>query len=480
MKIKPEPKKVESNEKQRQAEIILRVVPVALAGGGPVTKTILFDEWLETLANKTRIPVRRIGVAADRPDFVDERMTGKFYPLDRTIEPADTISRIYENVYGVIKDELTELYESGYRYFLAVTKGYTSYLLFGLKKALEQINAQNPKDPMAGRILMEDCSFPDTDVLSQELDERGYPVTRFHGPSFQSTPYLEVVFAMSSPVFFDIKNSKRVPDGCSALVCSMPYTPRYMENLKKIGEQSKSEARTRLFAELPGWEKIDKEGLLIPFLTSDIWSPDSIGKWMTREQHDTVVEGTANLVRALVKVSRKMNKTVYLPMVNKGADFIISFNFDHVYTLETLGQPEAPAVALVSYVSLQQPDYFDLIAASDLVINRTAQSNSFAETIIVSTPQVVLTLPAAGYMEAEISARSLNRGVLEYNTPFGEMAEEMVKILNDPDYRKNLLQELGKMLYENYVHPDTNFGNLIAKTAGLTTFEINKNGSISR
>src|SRR5579859_6585277 len=164
----------------KRANVLLRIVPVALAGGGSVTQTTQIDEWLNILSKQHNVPVRRIRVAGHYASFVDEQITGTIYPLDRSIEQAVSVSGIYHNVTKAITDEVHYLYSMGVRNLAGVCCGYTSYGLFALKHALEEINTAHLNDRMTGKIIIQDSSFPDIDALSTELDDKGYPVTRFH------------------------------------------------------------------------------------------------------------------------------------------------------------------------------------------------------------------------------------------------------------------------------------------------------------
>jgi hypothetical protein len=64
-------RQTELNIFKKKSEALLRVVPVALAGGGPVTQTIQIDEWFNILNKKYTIPVRRLGVKSPRSEFVN-------------------------------------------------------------------------------------------------------------------------------------------------------------------------------------------------------------------------------------------------------------------------------------------------------------------------------------------------------------------------------------------------------------------------
>ena len=139
----------------KRSEALLRVVPVALAGGGPVTQTIQIDQWLQRLSEQNNhIPGRRIGVAS-QAGLADERVIGKIYGLDRTIPAGSSISEINHNVSAVIADELDFLYSTKkIRHFTCVCCGYTSYGLFALKRAIERLNTSHPNDTMTANVII--------------------------------------------------------------------------------------------------------------------------------------------------------------------------------------------------------------------------------------------------------------------------------------------------------------------------------------
>jgi hypothetical protein len=452
----------------KRAEILIRVVPVALAGGGPVLQTIQIDEWADALSKKHGIPVRRIGVAGQLSNFVDEQITGTAFPLDRTIEAATTVSSIYHNASSVLRQEMQYLYSIGIRHFAGVCCGYTSYGPLGLKRALAEINQANPDDPMTGNVIVQDSSFPDTDMLSAELDVSGYPTTRFHGPSYESTAHLKIIFTLNASVPFEIALSRRIPGGCAPVLSTVPLTRRYIEKWQEIGKTPRAHVRRRLDGKIGQWERVKADDWVVPLLASDIWDPDSIGKWMTREQYDTVEEGTLGLVRGLCQVAEKTSKPVFLPLVRSGADFILSQNLSNVHSMGSGASGVKPGVVLLPYEVLVQSSFVDLIVGADLIINRAVQSNSFSETILAGKPQLVITMPAAGYMEAELMAQGMKQGLLHYNDPPEEIGAEIFRVLTAPEYRQSMVSYQQTMLLSMFLDPEINFGHIMAEVAGLS------------
>jgi len=73
----------------KRSEVLLRIVPVALAGGGSVTQTTQIDEWLNILGHE--IPIRRLGVISPRAGFVDVEVqpaaiTRQFASVDAAVK----------------------------------------------------------------------------------------------------------------------------------------------------------------------------------------------------------------------------------------------------------------------------------------------------------------------------------------------------------------------------------------------------------
>jgi len=119
------------------------------------------DELLQEIIGKYDVPVRRIGAKADRADFVDESLTGKYFDNDRYISFGENISiaNIYRNCYERIKEEIrTLVLERGIHHVLVIFCGYTSYGLWGLKKALKEMNNELTEKVTANAII-QDSSF---------------------------------------------------------------------------------------------------------------------------------------------------------------------------------------------------------------------------------------------------------------------------------------------------------------------------------
>jgi hypothetical protein len=208
---------------------------------------------------------------------------------------------------------------------------------------------------------------------------------------------------------------------------------------------------------------------IIPLIASGgCWEKASVGKWMTPEQFLTVEQGTLTLTNALRIVSEQTGKRIFMPLIRQGADFVLSKQLPNVSSTEQEPSDYRTGVIILPYDTLPQPSFIDLITASDLVVHRTVQTNSFAETIFAQVPQVIMTIPAAGYMEAELMAESMSRGLIRYNQDPQEIATELYRILTDPEYQKNLLTNLWETFSNMYSNPESNFGAVLARVARLS------------
>jgi hypothetical protein len=416
------------------------------------------------------IPVRRIGVEGGDASFVDEQITGKLYPLDRAMPSSSTPSEVYQRACETLGAELNDLYAAGTRHIMGVCCGYTSYGLFALKRAVQEINDAHPDDPFSGNIIIQDSSFPDTDTFNTDLDEQGYPTSRFYGPAYQSLPHLRIAFTLNGAVPFDVSLSKRAPRECVNLMTTFPFTPRYMRRWQDERRRTQSEARKLLDGVLPQWDKIQPDDRIVPLLASGgCWEESSVGKWMTAEQYDTVLQGTNTLVQALVQVAQEHAQQIVLPIIRQGGQYILSASLQGVYPIEQRQSASEPGLFVLPYDTVPQPLFANLILSSDLVVNRAVQANSFAETILAHVSQVVLTIPGAGYMDAELMAQSLERGHLRHNQSVAQINEELTRLLTDHTYRDQRVNSLWAIFQNMFTSTESNFGHVLMRAAGLTT-----------
>jgi hypothetical protein len=69
----------------------------------------------------------------------------------------------------------------------------------------------------------------------------------------------------------------------------------------------------------------------------------------------------------------------------------------------------------------------------------------------------------------------MSQGLIRYNQEPEEIATELYRILTNSDYKKNLLANLWETFSSMYSNPESNFGNVLAKVAGLGSLRSQTN-----
>jgi hypothetical protein len=184
-----------------------------------------------------------------------------------------------------------------------------------------------------------------------------------------------------------------------------PYAEGYIDALRNAGAKRRAGGTGELPDILPELCSCRSGDLLIPFVSSDIWSLTAIDAWMTRDQYQTVLTGTTTVLRGLQLVARRQRCRVFVP-IDAAVLQILDRRFDDILLASSRGYPGG--VRLVPYESLSQADHARLLGTADLAVTRTgAQANAFAVLSLVKTPSVVMDLPAAGYMQSELTSAAV-------------------------------------------------------------------------
>jgi hypothetical protein len=176
---------------------------------------------------------------------------------------------------------------------------------------------------------------------------------------------------------------------------------------------------------------------------------------------------------ALSQVAQHSGRRVVLPIIQQAADVIFAWELPAVCHIEQ-SAPESGSVAVLPYDTLPQASFTNLMLCANLVINRSIQSNAFAETLIARLPQLVMTIPAAGYMDAELMAESMPLGHFRYNQPVEALAAEITRLLDDSAYREQSGGSLWSLFDRMYASPETNFGHVLARFAGVAGEKLHK------
>ena len=228
--------------------------------------------------------------------------------------------------------------------------GYTSFMPWGFQPYIEQ----------GLTVCWGDCSPPDTDSLGTS------PSSRFFADGYKGTHGILYGWHNCLP-------KSRVPNNLASYqLTAQPFS----------GEEVKQMRAQRSRAE-PKMNSSDK--LQVVLSSSDIWDRAAIGAWMTEQQWKGTMTGTASLLQALSRLGENLDKRVQL-----------------------FADPALPRELAqeARFIDLQlgrlPPDgYRRLILGADLMVCRGSHSVTSAECAAMGVSQMVLPMPADGYMNAE-------------------------------------------------------------------------------
>ncbi|MGH9131359.1 MAG: hypothetical protein ACRDWV_06730 [Acidimicrobiales bacterium] len=298
----------------------------------------------------------------------------------------------YRGCEAAFAEAFVKLAEKGCRRPLVVAMGYTAFGPEGARRAFESTRQFGLESIM---VLVVDSAFPDRDIPETEVDEEGWPRGRFYEPAYQCTELVTVAFLLTSSYEYDPRVLvDRRPDDCPVAVIAPPYTSAYVAELARAAQNGREHGPSALdFLGIQSWGSRD---LLIPFVSSDIWTPSAVGAWMREAEYDTVVRGTQMIVDGLALLARDRGSRIVMP-IDPGVREVIDISSHSRVNGDGAG------LVLLPYSELPQSDHARMLGASDLAISRTgAQANSSVVLAVAEVPSVVVDLPAAGYMQAEL------------------------------------------------------------------------------
>ncbi len=289
---------------------------------------------------------------------------------------------------------LRQLAANGVQQPLIVTLGYTAFGPDAVRRAM----------PMARRsgirrvtVVLVDSAFPDTDAMDTDVDDDGWPLGRFYRDSYRGMPDLTVLFALTSAYSFEPRVlAARCPPVSGVGVIAPPYRQEYIDSL----QETTADATSAIYGLWPEVGQRRRSDVVIPLVSSDIWSPDSVGAFMTAEQYETVLMGTETIVRGLGLIARRRGGRVLLP-VDESARWFLEGKLG-----QSLSDVNADTGVIPLYYSdLDQAVHAQMLASSDLAVSRTGgQANASVVLALCGTPSVIIDMPARGYMQAELSS----------------------------------------------------------------------------
>ncbi len=307
------------------------------------------------------------------------------------VPPTNTYAETYSANTSAMRTAFEALAAQGSRHPLVIAMGYTSFGPAAARAAWRAVPSVESTS-----IVMVDSALPDG--LSDDVDETG-PASRFYRPEYRSEPGFATYFAITSAYDYEPRILiDWVPPVAAIKVVAPPYSQSYIESLEAAGHRARDEGLAAV-PSLGALDDLADRDLLIPLLSSDIWSPSAVGVWMTQPQYETVVRGTEAVLAAVEAVAQERHCRIAVPMdaslLNAMPDIEESLT----------GSSSEVGAYLVPYENLPQAEHAAMIALADLVIGRTGgQANAFAVAALVGTTTLVVDMPALDYMHAVLSS----------------------------------------------------------------------------
>jgi hypothetical protein len=363
---------------QHRSDAVVVLLPKPLAGLGTSRQVVGLCEGLQMGSS---VPVVYVGPpASDGSDFLRT-------PYE-AIDVVDSVPDTFASCTSTLRVALSRLAASGVRRPLVLAMGYTSFGPESVKRALESPACTSIEH---ATVIVVDSAFPDTSTAELDVNAEGWPCSRFYTPGFGSNDRATVAFALTSSYDYDPRVlADRVPPVDFVGVVAPPYTASYIAGLADAGRVGREQGLSQLGL----WPELDDArpcDLLVPFVSSDIWSPTAVGAWMTADEYATVTRGTRVLFDSLERIAARRGVRIYVPI--------------DAAAKQVLGDRPDESLRVIYSDGVPQADHARMLGAAELAISRTGgQANASIVLAMVDTPAFVIDLPAAGYMQAELTS----------------------------------------------------------------------------
>ncbi len=384
-------------------EAVLLCLPTPLAGKGTARQLSEAYAVLEPEIEAAGLSLAYVGPTVPG----DAKLSA---PLAE-VEPAPgEVETTYRRVHGAVESAFEVLWGRGIRRVAVLSMGYTSYGPEAVRRALA---GRSRARRMEAVVCVIDSSYPDVAALEGAVADGRWPESRFYGPAYRSEDGYETAFLLTSAYRYDpVILNRRAPAGLSGVaVISPPYSDAYVRRLERLGAEGKSLGGAAFADLIPGMAFFADGDLLVPLVASDIWSTSAVGRWMTAEQHASCLVGTRRLVEALVMVSDRLGRRVWVPMDLAGAELVRGLDLAGVAVRAggDGGRPGGEQVVVCGYRDLSQDDHARLLGAAQLAVSRTGgQANASVVLALAKTPNLVVDLPACGYMQSELTSLAVS------------------------------------------------------------------------
>jgi hypothetical protein len=279
-------------------------------------------------------------------------------------------------------------------------------------------------------LIWGDCSPPDTDDLGENLD------SRFYQPAYYKTHGLLYAWHDALP-------KSRIPwNLASYQLAAQPFSGPELLELEKLWQITcKEEARRQLKA-----LEIEENDLLFVLGSSDVWDRGAVGKWMTIDQwHGSII--TAERIFQAVNALGKQLKNKIKFVIPKAAMQFIKSWYDWIIPI--------PANFALS-------EYRLILKSANIVINRASHAVTSAECAAIGAPQLVIPMPAYGYMNIEDFTRDLIERELTFVCSHSDTPESIQSMLYHMLTRSGIYDQITKARTEFVrVNHSKNFFNAL-------------------
>ncbi|HUW21717.1 MAG TPA: hypothetical protein VMW41_03520 [Candidatus Bathyarchaeia archaeon] len=464
----------------KPAQAIVEINPATCAGGGPTTWAINNSAWAEQTAQIQMIPLLRVSRSLTVPRFVVPELTGYLVttPNIEIGEPTDnSIPASFQPIETAVYQATKQLAEQKIERIFYLATGYTAQSPLAAAKAILRIKRELNCPELAGRFVYQDSCVPDYDNPSWNLDINGRPLDRFFPPAYAGLPnqgletFAACVNWLPCPPTAEADRLQAYP-GLKRLTVAQNFTPDYIQRLQDFYKGlTVSEARRLIQAYGLDILSNGNPNVVCP-ACGDYWNQENVGKWLTPEQFQSILAGTQTLALGVLEASRQIGRSINLVLPAEAIEFLLSKKIEGVFTPDQ--NPTTSGILIVPKPELPQTVLLAVYKLSQLIINRTSETNASAEVAILpDIPQILFTIPGFGYMGVDTIDSVINEFSTQwnfrYNDPPPLLAKVIAWMIQDPRYARQSCQKASEIFQMTYQDPGRNFFNVLNYLAGFNT-----------
>lgn len=335
-------------------------------------------------------------------------------------------------IYRKTADAFVQVFEEfknwNIQHIAVFSMGNAAYCPEAIKRAIEIHSTGSTIRKVS--VFLLDEKYPNIGPDGFSLDADGWPQDPYYGRAYNASERISTYFLLtcSYPYNPTLLNESAPEHLSGTAVVTQPYPDSYIPEFEPSDENNHPGNLEHLKKSILTLDGFSTGDLLVPFIGSDIWSPEALRFRMTEEQRKSCHVGTTKIIQTLLEISKKTRRRVWMPITMAGATFIKKLPFNNLQVRrqpdDTL--PPKSSVIVCGYEPIFQDDYIQLLGAADCTINRKGgQTESSTILTLLEKPNVVITLPENGYNQEELISMAMT---LEFSV--------------DPDGNVNFAQKL--------------------------------------